>query len=277
MIDAINRALKLYGFTGFEIVPAKDAENQYSISRQDGTSAINTLSEGKETFLTFLYFMQQTKGDVDQSKISDKKIIVLDDPISSLDSTILYVVGAMVKDLAKKIIANKGDVTQLFVLTHNVFFHKEAAFDPRNKMGKNARFWIVRKNEGISSIQDYGNKTPISTSYELLWQDLKDNANSSLIATQNNMRRIIENYFKLLGNQRNEQIEEHFEIAEEKMICRSLLYWGDDGSHSIPDDLHIDSYTDAVPKYKEIFRKIFDLSGNISHYNMMMGIEENSV
>lgn len=91
------------------------------------------------------------------------------------------------------------------------------------------------------------------------------------------MRRIIENYFKLLGNQRNEQIEEHFEIAEEKMICRSLLYWGDDGSHSIPDDLHIDSYTDAVPKYKEIFRKIFDLSGNISHYNMMMGIEENSV
>lgn len=148
MIDAINRALKLYGFTGFEIVPAKDAENQYSISRQDGTSAINTLSEGEETFLTFLYFMQQTKGDVDQSKISDKKIIVLDDPISSLDSTILYVVGAMVKDLAKKIIANKGDVTQLFVLTHNVFFTKKRRLILEIRWAKTLGSGLSEKTKG---------------------------------------------------------------------------------------------------------------------------------
>ncbi len=56
------------------------------------------------------------------------------------------------------------------------------------------------------------------------------------------------------------------------MICRSLLCWINDGSHSIPDDLFIDSYTDAVPRYKNVFRQIFDKSGNLAHYNMMMGV-----
>lgn len=127
-IDEINRSLKAYGFTNFSIQPSEGKENYYCIKRDDGTLATNTLSEGEETFLTFLYFMQKAKGSTNQASIADKKIIVLDDPISSLDSTILYIVGAIVKDLSKKIRAGEGDVIQLFVLTHNVFFHKEASF-----------------------------------------------------------------------------------------------------------------------------------------------------
>ena len=65
-----------------------------------------------------------------------------------------------------------------------------------------------------------------------------------------------------------------FVSIEEKMIARSLLYWINDGSHSIPDDLFIDSYTDAVPRYKEVFRAIFEKSNHIAHYNMMMGIKD---
>ena len=40
------------------------------------------------------------------------------------------------------------------------------------------------------------------------------------------------------------------------------------------NDLYIDSYTDAVPKYKEVFRKMFYASGHKAHYNMMMRIED---
>ena len=58
------------------------------------------------------------------------------------------------------------------------------------------------------------------------------------------------------------------------MIARSLLFWINDGSHSIPDDLHIDSYTDAVPKYYVVFKKIFENSGQLPHYDMIMGIKE---
>ena len=57
---------------------------------------------------------------------------------------------------------------------------------------------------------------------------------------------------------------------EDKMICRSLISWINDGSHTIPDDLYIDSYTDSIDRYKEIFKEIFVRMGHEAHYIMMM-------
>ena len=273
-IDEINRSLRAYGFTNFSIQSSDEEPNCYCIKREDGEPAIGTLSEGEETFLSFLYFMQWTKGSTDPEQVSDKKIIVLDDPISSLDSTILYIVGAMVKDLSRKIRDEQGDVSQLFVLTHNVFFHKEASFDPRQSMGNNINFWVIRKDNDISTVSNYGQNNPISTSYELLWSELRENQNITQVSIQNAMRRIIENYFGMLGKGKDETLLSNFETAEEQMIARSLLFWINDGSHSIPDDLYIDSFTDAVPKYRTVFKEIFRASGHIAHYNMMMRIED---
>lgn len=39
------------------------------------------------------------------------------------------------------------------------------------------------------------------------------------------------------------------------------------------DDFFIDPYTDA--KYMNVFRRIFEESGHLAHYNMMMEIQEN--
>lgn len=94
----------------------------------DGTLATNTLSEGEETFISFLYFLQFTKGSVDVSKISNRKVLVLDDPICSLDSTILYIVSSLVKNLIKDIRKGTSDVEQIFILTHNVFFSQGNSF-----------------------------------------------------------------------------------------------------------------------------------------------------
>ena len=275
-IDDINRSLKAYGFTNFSIQPAEGRENYYCIKRDDGTLAANTLSEGEETFLTFLYFMQKVKGATELDHVADKKIIVLDDPISSLDSTILYIVGAIVRGLAKDIREGKGNVTQLFVLTHNVFFHKEASFFNMNMQTNvsDVHYWIIRKNSGVAEINAYRAENPISTSYELLWHELKDNNGASPISLQNTMRRIIENYFRMLGGKPCDYLIDQFESTEEKMIARSLLYWINDGSHSIPDDLFIDSHTDNVPRYKKVFRALFDKSGHLAHYNMMMQIDD---
>ena len=219
--------------------------------------------------------MQWTKGSTDPEHVADKKIIVLDDPISSLDSTILYIVGSMVKDLSKKIRHGEGDVNQLFVLTHNVFFHKEASYiDGRTQEMGEVNYWIVRKDDGISSIYPYGVKNPISTSYELLWQELRDNENLTRITIQNTMRRIIENYFGMLGKGKDESLIGCFTEPEDQMIARSLIAWINDGSHSIPDDLYIDSYTDAVPKYKEVFRRMYYESGHKEQCKMMMKISD---
>lgn len=189
------------------------------------------MSEGEETFISFLYFLQLAKGSVDISKISTRKILVLDDPICSLDSTVLYIVSSMVKSLIKNVRNGETDVEQIFILTHNVFFHKEAAFiDRRTQVCNDMYYWIISKDQDISNITPYEKDNPIKTSYELLWQELITNTSSS------------------------------------------LLSWINDGSHSIPDDLYIDSYTDSIDRYKKIFRDVFVKMEHEAHYNMMMGI-----
>lgn len=276
-VDKINNTLKAYGFTSFHIEPYSDIEgeqqNKYRIARDDGSEAIHTLSEGEATFITFLYFMQLTRGAIDREKVSEKKIIVLDDPISSLDSNILYLVSAMVKNLAENIKNNTSDVEQLFIFTHNVYFHKEASFiGGRTLESKDVNFWIVRKNNGVSKIQSYGMTNPISSTYELLWKELREDNNISIVSMQNIMRRIIENYFKITGQKPGDYIISRFKNQEEKLVCKSLLYWINDGSHTIYDDLHIDQYSDISEKFKDVFRNIFDRTGHIEHYNMMMRI-----
>lgn len=270
-VDEINRSLKAYGFTNFQIVPSPTKENFYQIQRMDGTLATNTLSEGEETFISFLYFLQFAKGSIDVSKVSSKKILVLDDPICSLDSTVLYIVSSMVKSLIKEIREGTSDVEQIFILTHNVFFHKEASFvDGRTKVLNDVNYWIISKDNNISSVRAFEKNNPIKTSYELLWQELKTNTNASLVTTQNIIRRIFENYFSILGKDIDERIINSFTTTEDKMICRSLLSWINDGSHSIPDDLYIDSYTDSIERYKAIFEEIFIRMGHKAHYDMMM-------
>lgn len=270
-VDEINRSLKSYGFTNFQIVPSPVQANSYQIQRMDGTLATNTLSEGEETFISFLYFLQFAKGSVDVSKISNRKVLVLDDPICSLDSTILYIVSSLVKCLIKDIRDGNSDVEQIFILTHNVFFHKETAFiDSRTEVCNDIYFWIISKDNNASSIRAYGKNNPIKTSYQLLWEELKSNSNASFITVQNIMRRIIENYFSILGKTRDDTIVDSFSTVEEKMICHSLLSWINDGSHTIPDDLYIDSYADSIDRYKQIFKEVFIKMGHEAHYKMMM-------
>lgn len=274
-VNEINRSLKSYGFTNFKIVPSPVQANAYQIQRMDGSLASNTLSEGEETFISFLYFLQLAKGSVDISKVSSHKVLVLDDPICSLDSTVLYIVSSLVKGLIKDVREGNSDVEQIFILTHNVFFHKETAFiDRRTEICNDIHYWTISKNNNISTIKSHERNNPIKTSYELLWQELKNSSNTSLITTQNIMRRILENYFSMLGKTKDDAIVDSFATIEEKMICRSLLSWINDGSHSIPDDLYIDSYTDSIDRYKQIFRDIFIKMGHEAHYNMMMGISE---
>lgn len=273
-IDEINNALAAYGFTNFSIQPADDRKNCYRILRDDGTFVNDNLSEGEETFLTFLYFMQMSKGSMNRNDVSSKKILVFDDPVSSLDSTILYVVGAMVKELCQNVRVNKGDVTQVFIFTHNLFFHREVSFvNGRTREDADTNYWIIRKNSGVSEIQSYGTENPISSSYELLWKELRDNNNNSYVSIQNVMRRIIENYFGMFGGIKRDDIIKSFETAEEKIVVKSLFRWMDEGSHIIPDDVFVEPYTDVVQRYKKIFRQIFDKSGHIAHYNMMMGLK----
>lgn len=275
-IDEINRVLKSYGFLNFGIVPSLE-EGFYQIQREDGAIAESTLSEGEITFITFLYYLQLAKGGLSEDEVNIERVLIIDDPISSLDSNVLFVVSTLIKEIIKNIKADIGSIKQLILLTHNVYFHKEVSFiDGRTKICNNTNFWILRKNDKTTALQSFGMDNPIQSSYGLLWQELKSEDVKSSLTIQNIMRRIIENYFKLLGKLGDDDLICNFQSKEEQEICRSLISWINDGSHSINDDLFIELQDRTIEMYKKVFRDIFVLTNHEGHYNMMMNLKEES-
>ncbi|WP_173915921.1 AAA family ATPase [Halobacillus sp. Marseille-Q1614] len=266
-IHEINTLLKSFGFTNFQLAES-DEQGNYKIVRENGEDANETLSEGEKTFITFLYFYQLINGSNDQDKVNTARVIVIDDPISSLDSNILFMVSNLINNLKKKVRRSDSNFKQLIILTHNIYFHKEISFNKgmSNKKQPDESFWIIRKTGNISYISRY-EENPIKNSYELLWKELRENPNS--ITTPNIMRRILENYFKFFGNVDVNEIVEGFP-DEEKVVCNSLLSWANDGSHHVNDDLYIDSNQEANQTYFNIFWRIFKNSNHMSHFNMMM-------
>ncbi len=275
-INKINAILKSYGFTNFKLVESSK-KGSYEIKRENGDDAKRTLSEGEKSFITFLYFYHLINGSLDKETILKDKIIVFDDPVSSLDSNILFIISNLIRKIAEKVKSKESNLKQLFVLTHNVYFHKEVTFDTKrsedNKM-RNETFWIIRKLNKISQLQEY-QTNPIKTSYELLWQEIRENAENKGITIHNTLRRILENYFMILGGFSKDKIVDKFE-GNDKIICQSLLSWINDGSHFINDDLFVDTSVDAIERYLEIFKRIFEVTKHIEHYNMMMSKKQYS-
>jgi len=85
----------------------------YQISR-NGTPAKN-FSEGEKTAIAFLYFL---KSLGDKSFSLKDGIVVIDDPVSSLDSNALFYAFGFMKDRTK-------DAGQLFILTHSHSFFRQ--------------------------------------------------------------------------------------------------------------------------------------------------------
>ncbi|WRE18827.1 AAA family ATPase [Helicobacter pylori] len=275
IVDEINTLLKGYGFTNFGLACTED-EKFYRIQREDGQLVGETLSEGEVTFITFLYYYHLAKGSLKENDISKNKVLVIDDPISSLDSNILFMVSVLVKDLMKETMEEKTNIKQIIILTHNTYFYKEITleYDLKCYQGKYS-FWIIKKDSNVSKIKDY-EENPIKNSYELLWQEVKQakENNVSWVSLQNVMRRIIEYYFRILGGfKHNDSLSECFENIEEKRVCNSFISWFNDGSHGISDDLFVQSQDTSIETYLKVFEKIFKETGHEAHYKMMMRIK----
>lgn len=268
-IDGINLLLASFGFQSFSIAKAEN-ETSYKLIRADGTDARDTLSEGEKNFVTFLYFYHLLKGSNSESGITTDRVVVFDDPVSSLDSDILFIVSSLIKGVFDEIRSADGYIKQVFVFTHNVYFHKEVTYNP--KRGKEAMneesFWVARKLDNKSKI-DKHRSNPVRTYYELLWAELKRSDKSNL-TIQNTLRRILENYFKILGGVDSDKICEMF-TGQKKLICKSLFSWVHDGSHYATDDLFVSIDGAMIETYLNVFREIFEKSKHLAHYKMMMG------
>lgn len=266
-VTEINNRLSSFGFTNFKLDTAEE-EGHYKIVRGNGDDVGDSLSEGEKTFITFLYFHNLIKGSTERDDVSTNKVVVMDDPISSLDSNILFIVSNLIKEIIEDVKKGHSEIKQIIILTHNIYFHKEISFTNNNQISDDEKFWIVRKSDNKSSIQQY-DENPIKSSYELMWNELNLVKDQSLITMQNIMRRILENYFTFFGGITLSDIVEKFE-GEEKSTCRSLLSWLHDGSHHINEDLFVERSIDLVENYVRVFKDIFYRMGHGPHYEMMM-------
>lgn len=269
-IVAINKLLRSFGFVNFHLVEGAD-EGFYEVKRPNGEDAKGTLSEGEKSFITFLYFYHHIKGSLSASGANTDRIVVFDDPVSSLDADILFIVCNLIKGVVNEMRAGSSTIKQVFVLTHNIYFHKEITFH-KDRNGADAMrdetFWIVRKAATRSELVS-SSENPIKSSYELLWREVRQKPPSET-AIQNVMRRILEHYFKFFGGIAPEEIVEKFE-GQEMMICASLFSWINDGSHFANDDLFMSCDPGQVDRYLTVFRRIFEENDHGGHYKMMMG------
>ena len=111
-LAADDLSQKLAGFLGRDDLKF-EAEGEGYVIKRFGRKA-QRLSEGEKTAITFLHFIVSLK-DTDFNLAEG--IVVIDDPISSLDSSSIYQAFASLKDAVK-------DAKQVFLLTHNFEFLK---------------------------------------------------------------------------------------------------------------------------------------------------------
>ncbi|PCJ95097.1 MAG: AAA family ATPase [Zetaproteobacteria bacterium] len=269
-VAAINNLLSSLGFKNFELAES-DKQGFYKIVRSDGSDARKSLSEGERTFITFLYFYHLLGGGSSEANINSNRVVVIDDPVSSLDSDILFIVSTLIRRLIKDTKSEKEYIKQIFILTHNIYFHKQVSYRLSYKKfckQNELTYWIVRKGNGISKAEKHS-KNPIRTSYELLWGEIKNKAYTEH-TVQNILRRILENYFFMFGEYEHfEELADKFD-NEDKFIYLSLVSWLHDGSHNILDDISVCASTEQIEAQLRVFRLIFEKTDHIAHYKMMM-------
>lgn len=304
-IDAVNKTLRDAGLQGFKLFPKDGEEHVYEVRRQNGKIAKN-LSEGERNFIAFLYFYHVVRGSSDESGAKKPKIVVIDDPVSSLDSGVLFLVSSLVRELIDICYNNvnleahtfKGDgIEQIFVMTHNTYFHREITYNQPGKYDF-VTFFLIQKRGNISTVKPcirenrsfvpprMENYNPVQNSYKALWSEL--NELSGAITTMSVIRRILEYYFlQLCGydgmNLRKEVLETHQHLFIVKSdddsqpdddskyhLAQAMLSYIGKNDHGFNDGIDfVDESTD-VHEALEVFRIIFDCMGQIQHYDMMM-------
>ena len=293
-VNNINEILRNSGFTGFEIEEKEKVNNisRYYLKRnniQNRDIVFNTLSEGEKHFISFLYFYQLCLGTDDLDNNTNKnKIIVIDDPVSSLDSQSLFVVSTLIRELIKrraeepksekKEFANQK-ISQVFLFTHNFYFYKEVSFSRRLICTDYWHYNVIKINN-ITQIKDGYNKT-IEDDYSLLWNTLKEskkNINSSTnnIMISNTMRRILETYINFvgIGAEPWQIISNEDKSSSSYYIKSAFISIINEESHKVfLDTTYYHRITKEQPQILyDIFEDIFKVIGK-SHYDQMMGEE----
>lgn len=119
---SISRYLNKMGIDHFDIDINEEQQDEnivikYKNSTNEKNKLKNCLSDGEKTALAFAYFLSKFENEINTEAKVKESVVVIDDPISSLDDNRLY-------STAHLIWRNFEEVKQLIVLSHNFLFLK---------------------------------------------------------------------------------------------------------------------------------------------------------
>ena len=294
--DSINTLLKAAGFQGFRLREKPGAQYVYELIRETDEKVAKGLSEGERHFIAFLYFYHMVVGSQSDDGRTVKKIVVIDDPVSSMDSSSMFTVASLVRDLIAICYNNyrmtehgsqNDHIKQFFCLTHNPFFFKEVSY---NRVSENECVGIYELKKRESN-QSYiiectrpddrvgGGKvnfSPVKNTYDSLWEEYRTATDS--IALINVTRRIMEYYYLQIcgyssGDLRTDLLEKNRHRFEtDYNVAAAMLAVLNIGARGFNDGLYFDASAIGPQQIRTVFEKIFAATDQIQHYKMMMNV-----
>jgi wobble nucleotide-excising tRNase len=281
-IERVNRLLKSVGFTNFHVARSTATPDGYSLKRSDGSVVEDTLSDGERTFIAFLYYFAQLESR-DLAAESEELVAVIDDPISSLDSDLLFIVSTLVRRLLVTIHTGTGRLKQAVVLTHNLEFYLELTYEreldrQQGLLAGRKYFELRRSADGVNEVR-YSETNTIKSTHQRLWDEVRRaSAESGPVdkGLETVMRRILEDHFTALGRVPNFSTLADDFSGDEAIAYRSLFSWLHHGSHTLIDELDYEQSGISRELFLRVFRRIFEQTGQIGHYDTMMGVDDPS-
>lgn len=191
--DHINEILSM-----LEVNLKLEVLNDDYIIKQSITNAklqLDDISEGEQNLLSLLYFYYELFEDKEQKNLkSSIKLIVIDDPISSVDDiNKMYVL-----ELIKKICELDG--IQLFIFTHVWEDFCNICYNKADKQNTPYGFYEIKKDaSGSKIVSAKTNETPYKHDFKDIYefsqkQDCSDLTDCEIYHYPNIMRKILEEF-----------------------------------------------------------------------------------
>lgn len=269
-IQNIKNTLTSVGVDDFHIDKVDGTEALYRIVRKNSAAenVYDTLSEGEKTLITFLYFLEQCKGllEPDSALGITDKVIVIDDPVSSLSHNFVYEIATLIQ---KEII--KKSFKQVFLFTHNLFFFHEMMNQSNLKQDEfiqHYSLYRVYKSEfsKIVPIQ----RNDIRNEYDGYWQIIRD-AKADRVCSPilpNAMRNVLEHFFSFV-HKKDKLSDVLSNLGNEHINYRPMLRYISRESHS--DMVNLTDFGDIdTGRFLEIFRQVFVQTEYEDHYKRMV-------
>ncbi|WP_201764763.1 AAA family ATPase [Leadbettera azotonutricia] len=260
-VRVISDELIDLGIDSFKI--EKHTDVLYKITRiNEKGDTFKTLSEGEKMIISFLYFIELCKGKKSASDTNTGKIIVIDDPISSLSHIYVFNIGLLIKN---NFTNPKSQYDQVIILTHSLYFFYELTFTKQEDRKQYMALYRLIKTSNGAEIKSM-HYHEIQNDYHSYWDVIKDiNYSPALIA--NCMRNIIEYFFNFIEKMELANVFQKQSLQDVKY--QAFYRYINKESHSLGENI-FDIKEFDYNTFKDAFRLVFVESGYEGHYNKMM-------